>query len=98
MERDNLNSGSQNLIVDEIAALSARGFEFATTAGFADYRERMCALNNSLSAKLRSHEDTLTANYESAMTRAGLEQAFQLKVMQHRLKSGATGLVQRGHG
>ena len=51
----NLHSGSQNLIVDEIAALSARGFEFATTAGFADYREQMCALNNSLGVKLRSN-------------------------------------------
>ena len=33
-------------------ALSARGLEFTTTAGFADYRERMSALNNSLGFKL----------------------------------------------
>ena len=54
-ECDNLNSGPQNMIVDEIHAMSARGFEFATTAGFADYREQMCALNNSLGVKLRSN-------------------------------------------
>ena len=54
-----LNSGSQSLIVDEIANLSARGFELATTVSFADYRERIGALNNSLSAKLRSNEDSL---------------------------------------
>ena len=61
------------MIVDEIAKLSKRGFKFATTAGFADYREQMCALNNSLGAKLRSNEDTLTANYEYALTRADLQ-------------------------
>ena len=44
-ECDNLKyGGSQNLIVDKIAKLSKGRFEFATTAGFADYRERMCAL------------------------------------------------------
>ena len=43
-ECENLNGGLQNLIVDKIAKLSKGGFEFATTAGFADYRERMCAL------------------------------------------------------
>ena len=37
-ECDKLNSESQIMIVDEIATLSARVFEFATTAGFSDYR------------------------------------------------------------
>ena len=78
-----LNSGSHVMIVDGINALSACGFEFATTAGFLDYREQMCALNNSLNTKLRKNEDRLTADYESAITRAGLEQAFKLKVMEH---------------
>ena len=71
-ECDKLNSESQIRIVDEIATLSARGFEFATTASFSDYREQLCGLNNSLNANLRANEDKLTANYESAMTRAGL--------------------------
>ena len=35
-ECDNLNGGSQNLIMEEIAKLSKGGFECATTAGFAD--------------------------------------------------------------
>jgi hypothetical protein len=51
----------------------------------------MCALNNSLSAKLRNNEDTLTANYESAMTRAGLQQDFRMKVMQYRQFNGVIG-------
>ena len=44
-ECDNLNSGSQNLIVDEIAKLLSKcGFEFATTTtGFADYTASGCA-------------------------------------------------------
>ena len=39
-ECDKLNNESQIMIVDEIATLSARGFDYArTTAGFSDYRE-----------------------------------------------------------
>ena len=71
-ECDKLNNESQIIIVDEFASLTARGLEYATTASFSDYREQLCGLNNSLNANLRANEDKLTANYESAMTRAGL--------------------------
>ena len=60
-------------MLDKIAKVSKAWFECATTAGFADYREMMCALNNSLGPKKRLNEDTLTANYESALNRAGLQ-------------------------
>ena len=47
------------LIVDEFAALTARGLEYATTASLSDYREHLCKLNNSLNASMRSDDDTL---------------------------------------
>ena len=66
-------------------------FECATTAGFADYRETLCALNNSLGPKKRLNDDVLTANYESALTRAGLQKDFDLKVIQFRQFNGVLG-------
>ena len=79
---DNLNGSSQNLIVHKMAKVTHAGTECATTAGFADDRETMGALNNSLGLKKRLNEDTLTANYESALNRAGLQEDFDLKVIQ----------------
>ena len=80
------------MIVDKMAKISKAGFECATTPGFADYRETMCALNNSLGPKKRLNEDTLTANYKSALTRAGLQKDFALKkVIQYRQFNGVLG-------
>ena len=81
-ECDNLNTGSQNLIKDKINKISSAGFDSATCAAFANYRESIGALNCTLGSNKRMDEDALTANYESAVNRAGPQKDFDMKVMQ----------------
>ena len=51
----------------------------------------MGTLNNALGPKKRLTEDTLTANYESALNRADLQKDFDLKVIQFRQFNGVLG-------
>ena len=56
-----------------MAKVSSAGFGSATCTGFADYRELLGALNNTLGPKKHLTDDTLTANYESSLNHAGLQ-------------------------
>ena len=55
------------MISDKINKISSTGFDSASCTAFADYRERIGALNDTIGSKKRMDEDALTANYESAV-------------------------------
>jgi hypothetical protein len=49
-ECDKLNGTAELLILNEFNALTSRGLETKTTAGFSEYRTQLVKLNNSMTA------------------------------------------------
>ena len=51
-ECDKLNETADPLILDEFNALTSRGLETKTTAGFSEHRTQLTKLNNSMTASM----------------------------------------------